>query len=104
MTIKKIAIEEFIRVRKARESKRTRYGNATSPEGTAVSELQPGEAVTFPCRWTHHKQDRKPVDQCAGMVLAYQRAHRAKFKISGFCQDDMVYVCRHKVEGKTVPI
>ena len=101
MAIKKIAIEEFIRVRKARESKRTRFGNVTSLEGLAVTELQPGEAVAFPCRWTHGKQ---PQSQCPGMVLAYQRAHRAKFKISGFCQDDMVYVCRHKVEGKTVPI
>jgi hypothetical protein len=59
-----------------------------SEETVAIRALQPGEAIKFPCRWTHQNSN------CSGYVAAYNTATKAGFRMTGRCRDGVVYVMR----------
>jgi hypothetical protein len=80
MAIEKIPREDF-----------PKSWNGLSEESAAVMNLQPGEAVKFPCRWPHHGS------VCEGSNNLYTAARRRGFRVSVRCRDKMVYVMRREV-------
>jgi hypothetical protein len=83
MGIKKISAEDF-----------PKRKNGPSEESTAVMNLQPGEAVKFPCRWPHDTNINN--DRCHANAQWYAAARRRGFRISVRCRDEMVYVMRRE--------
>lgn len=70
---------------------------ARTEETRALSELKPGEAIKFPCRWNHYVSIRH-AESCGGTGVAYGAARRAGFAVKATCRDGSVYVLR--VGGK----
>ena len=66
--------------------------NEMSEESAAVMNLQPGEAVKFPCLWSHISSLNN--DRCVATPRWYQVARRRGFRVSVRCRDKMVYVMR----------
>ena len=66
------------------------FGRPKVEEFTAVRELQPGEAIRFPCRWKHGERS----GMCHGYSSVHSTARRAKFRVDSRCRDGVVYVMR----------
>ena len=81
MAIEKILREDFPKSK-----------NGLSEESAAVMNLQPGEAVKFPCRWEHIGGSH-----CKGSNNIYTAARRRGFRVSVRCRDKMVYVMRREM-------
>jgi hypothetical protein len=63
------------------------FGRPKVEEFTAVRELQPGEAIRFPCRWKHSRI-------CHGYSSVHSTARRSGFSVDSRCRDGVVYVMR----------
>jgi hypothetical protein len=81
MAIEKIPREDF-----------PKRKNGLSEESASVMDLQPGEAVKFPCRWPHTTSINN--DRCHANAQWYAAARRRGFRVSIRCRDKMVYVMR----------
>ena len=80
--VEKIDIKDFP------ETTASQTGPPASDETKAVRQLQPGEAIKFPCRWPHGRQ-------CHGKGKFYAIARMSGFKIAAKCKDNMVFIKRH---------
>ena len=83
MTIEKIDPNEIP------QSARRRRGNL-GEESTALLALAVGEAVKFPCRWSHRDQ----TGRCSGVVQFWNLAARHGMGLKPRCHEGTVYVLR----------
>jgi len=57
-------------------------------EFSAVRQLQPGEAIKFPCRWHHHGKGQ---GSCAGVLNTLRNGRVHGFRLHSIC---------HEVDGE----
>ena len=69
---------------------RRKGGNALSSESQAVSILEVGTGIKFPCRWKHSDK----TGQCAGMATLRQTSKRYGHTTKYSCKDRTLYVWR----------
>jgi hypothetical protein len=66
-------------------------GREEAPEMSAVRRLQIGEAIRFPCRWSHNLRSH---NICGAYNAANSAASREKIKVTVRCREGFVHVIR----------
>ena len=95
--VRSVTLDEWNSKVAQRRKKHGAIGKSICEESQAIREMQAGEVISYPCRWTHKTQKyasgKKPT-ACGGMSLAYQNGRGTNKIFQAFCEDEMVYVRR----------